>query len=156
MLRPFLKQQATLNLLAKNHEAFQSRLQNFSHAEYDTWLTKDQQALETEDANDIYSLGVLYNTSGKLLISRGRSDMNEYLIRLADLTGITRLARLQVEVVTSRSSDSDKIAIITSNKSLFDPYTNQPMSLDSSKRKLYFDLKGKVVAGSSSHIEVGI
>jgi len=128
----------------------------FSHAEYDTWLTKDQQALEAEDANDIYSLGVLYNISGKLIVSGGGRDSNDYLIRLADLTGITRLARLQVEVVTSRSSDSDKIAIVTSNKSLYDPYANQPMSLDSSKRKLYFDLKGKVAAGSSSHVEVGI
>lgn len=156
LMRPFFKQQATLNLAARNHEALQSRIQSFSPVAHDTWVTNYQQEGENQDDSVIHSWRVLYNPSGKLLISIGRADLSDYILRLSDLIGVTRLARLQVEVVTAGVTDANINTIILSNKALYDPYTDHPMGWEPDKRQLYFDLQGNVGVGASKRIQVGI
>jgi hypothetical protein len=80
------------------------------------------------------------------------SNWNSYLQKLSTLVGVTRLARLQVEVVTDGIGDADIPLRIAANKTLYDPYTNKPMAWDPDKRQLYIDAYDEKL----ERIQVGI
>lgn len=157
LLRPFYKQRATLNLLAGYDMAVQARVRNFSPENSDTWITQARQE-EQREAGALYSWRTLYNPIGKLALSwavEGRGCEN-YLLKLSDLIGVTRLARLQVDIVTAENENGDIPNLIAANKALYDPYTGKPMGWDAAKRQLSFDAHGEYPKEVSKHIQAGI
>lgn len=47
-------------------------------------------------------------------------------------------------------------AHISANKTLYDPNTGKPMSFDTDKRQLHFDISGIITQGAPKRIAAGI
>jgi len=157
LARPFLKSNATLNLIARNHGALQARIQEFSPENSNTWISQIRQDKKKQiDAADPFSLQILYNPVGKHIAPVSWVDFEDYVLRISDLMALTRLARLQVDVVTAGSTATDIPARIAANKAYYDPYTGKPMSWDADKRQLYFDARGNLAQGPAKRIQAGI
>lgn len=156
MARPFLKPQASQNMEARNHTAIQSRVRDFSTENSDAWISQTRQAGQSAAAALIHSWRVLYNPVGKVAMTLGKLEYEGYVLRVANLIGVTRLARLQVELVTDGKADSDIPDRIAANKALYDPYTGKPMGWDADKRQLHLDIRGFIPEGTSKRIQAGI
>lgn len=155
LVRPFFKPRATMNLVANYHAALQAQIRDFSPENSDAWIARLRQ-LEQDENNAVYSWRILYNPVGKIGLAVGRPEYHAYILRLSDLIGVIRLARLQVDIVTAEDEDEDIPALIAANKALYDPYTDKPMGWDASKRYLYFDAHSKYSKEVSNRIQAGI
>lgn len=153
LVRPFFKPRATMNLVADYHTALQAQIRDFSPENSDAWIARQ---LEQGENNTVYSWRIFYNPVGKIGLSIGRPEYHVYMLRLSDLIGVIRLARLQVDIVTAEDEDEDIHALVATNKALYDPYTGKPMGWDASKRHLYFDARGKYSKEVSNRIQAGI
>jgi hypothetical protein len=156
MAGPFLKPLASQNMEVRNHTAMQERLQSFTAENSEVWISQTKQADQAVADAAIYSWRVLYNPIGKFLMTIARMDYGSYVLRLSNLMGVTRLARLQVNIVTDGTVDADILATIAANKALYDPYTGKPMSWDAGKRQLHFDIRGSIPEGVSKRVQAGI
>lgn len=155
MAKPLFKPQATQNMQARFFTAFQERTQDVSLVNIDTWYTQAVKIEKSESDVVIYSWRFMYNPYGKFY-NYEHAGFEPYVLRLTDLLGITRLARLQIEIVTAGKGDADIPARIATNKALYDPYTDKPMGWDADKRQLFFDAHGNYPKEISKHIQAGI
>jgi len=155
LARPFFQSRATMNLAARYHIALQKRIRDFSPENFNDWIAQVGQVEKSEDTI-VNSWRILYNPVGKVGFAVGRSEYGLYILKLSDLIGVTRLARLQVDIVTAGNADGDIPAIIAANKALYDPYTGKPMGWDAARRQLYFDAHGEYPKEVSKHIQAGI
>ncbi len=155
---PFFKLNGTLNMMARSHMTMQSRILEFSPENTAAWRSQIEQDYVKQGLTyDPYSPHFWYNPVGKILVAVGaRSGNDDYFLRLFDLTGVTRLARLQVDVVTAGIADADIPARIAANKTLYDPYTGKTMGWDADKKRLYFDGQSKPPEGSTKRTHAGI
>lgn len=153
--RPFFKLHASQNLLARGNTATQARLSTFSPAGADAWIAQGQQRNQA-DADALYSWRMVYNPLGKYLWTLSLPDYDSYVLRLSDLMGVIRLARLQAEIATENVKTAAIPARLAADPALFDPYTNKPMGWDAAKGQLYFDLRGPAPSGAPKHIVAGI
>jgi len=153
----FFRPHASQNLLARNHNALQARIREFSPERSEAWIAKAQQDDQREDDVTIHSWRFLYNPIGKIAVTREtRFQYEAYILKHYNLVGITRLARLQTEVVTERTAVEEIPARIAADKALFDPYTSKPMGWDAGKRQLYFDAHGNVPPEKPKRMYAGI
>lgn len=156
LVRPFFKPRATMNLAANYHAALQSRIRDFSTESSDAWIAQLRQ-FEQRENEAVYSWRILYNPVGKVAFVEGRPEYHLYILRLSDLIGVTRLARLQVDIAMAGNKEAGDIpAFIAANQALYDPYTGKPMGWDAVKRQLYFDAHGQYPKEVSKHIQAGI
>lgn len=154
--KPLFKPRASQNIQARYHTALQARIRDFSPERAEAWIAQAWQD-DKKGIDVIYSWRFLYNPIAKFGIAAyGRALYEDYVIRLSDLMGVMRLARLQVEIVTAGKADTDIPARIAANKALYDPYTGKPMGWDAGKRQLSFDARGYSPKGISKHIQAGI
>lgn len=152
--RPFFKVHATQNLHARQHAELQAQIREFVPAQAESW----QARLHAQRANDgaLKSWRRLYNPTGKRLADMMEVNYGAYVLKLSDLMGVMRLARLQVEAVSNGKTAANLPAYIAADKALFDPYTDRPMGWDEGKRQLYFDVRGNVPGGASKRVVAGI
>jgi len=158
LARPGFKSRTTLNLLARKHAALQAHILTFSPENADAWALQASRA-EPYDAAAFYAWRTLYNPVGNYVISIGGVGVygyERYMLKLSDLIGITRLARLQAEIVTAGETDVGIPAYLAANQAWYDPYTGKPMGWDAVKRQLYFDARGDAPQGISKHIQAGL
>lgn len=157
LMRPFFKTQATKNLIAHYQSITQAYIRDFSPENADALGAKYMQILQSAFDDLFLTWRVMYNPVGKVTLSASAVPAyDEYILKLANLMGIMRLARLQVELVTDGIKEADISARIAANKALYDPYSGKPMGWDAVKRQLYFDVHGKVQSGAPKRIQVGI
>lgn len=156
MMRPFFRLGASQNMVAHSHAALQAWIANFSPEDADAWIAKGRQMGQSENDDAVGSWRVLYNPVGKLGFAIGRTEYDGYILRLSDLIGITRLARLQVEAATAENPAGDMSAFLASNRALYDPYTGKPMGWDSGKRQFYFDGRGEYPKDTPKRFQAGI
>jgi hypothetical protein len=155
LARPFYKVQATRNLEAKYLATIQTRIKEYTpeHAtDFGNQLEQDAQNLNDDL---IHTWRVLYNPIGKFMVGQGIS-FEHPIFRLSDLMGVTRLVRLQIEIVTSGKSDADITTLIAADKALYAPYTGKPMGWDAEKRQLYFDSVDAFSSDIPRRVRVGI
>lgn len=151
---PFAKLQASQNMIAHTNSAFQARLADFSTGDSGAWIGKGEQAAKNErDAAD--RPWRLYNSNMRGVLSYEIGNFDSNLLQLSDLMGITRLARLQVDVVTAGMAGTGISAQISADKALYDPYTGKPMGWDAGKQQLHFETRGTRF-GLPKRIQVGI
>lgn len=156
MAKPLFKPRATQNIQARYHALLQARIRDFSPETADAWIAQARQD-DQKEIDAFYSWRFLYNPIAKFGIAAyGRALYEDYVIRLSDLMGVMRLARLQVEIATAGMADAEIPDRIAANKTLYDPYTGKPMSWDAGKRQLSFDAHGYVPQGATKHIRAGI
>lgn len=158
-LKPFFKPRATQNLFTRHYSSLQARVMEFTPENSDLWLDKATQEGQSWIDATIHSWRILYNPVGKYGVSVGMNGVYEsYVPRLSSLIAITRLARLQVEVVTDGIDDTGIPTRIAANKELYDPYTGKPMGWDPGKRQLYFDTHDKGYSSSepTRRVQAGI
>lgn len=156
LMWPFFKTQATKNLMARDYATIEVLIRDFSPENADVWAAQFVQVQESGFDNLIHTWRVMYNPVGKVTLSAGSVSYESYILKLSDLMGIMRLARLQVELVTDGIKEAEIPARIAANKALYDPYSGKPMGWDAGKRQLYFDVHGKVQSGAPKRIQVGI
>lgn len=157
LMWPFFKTQATKNLIAHYQAITQAHIRDFSPESADAWGPMYMQILQSAFDDLFLTWRVLHNPVGKVTLSAsGMPAYDEYILKLADLMGIMRLARLQVELVADGITEVEIPARIAANKALYDPYSGKPMGWDAGKRQLYFDVHGKVQSGAPKRIQVGI
>lgn len=154
--RPFFKMHATQNLEARRHAVILARVREFTPQQADSLMVQLQQDAQTANDDLMHNWRVLYNPVGKMLSGIMEPSYGSYVLKLSDLMGVTRLARLQVEVVAEGKSDADIPARIAVDKALYDPYTGRPMRWDANQRQIYFDALGSVPSGVAKHIGAGI
>lgn len=154
--RPFFKMHATQNLKAHRYTGILKRIREFTPEQADLFMAQMQQDAQTANDDVMQSWRVLYNPVGKILSGISEPNYGSYILRLSDMMGITRLARLQFELVAENKSDADISARIAADKALYDPYTGRPMSWDAGKRQLYFTAQGSAPSGVSKRIGAGL
>lgn len=152
---PFFKPHATINQWAREQAVIESRILDFSPEKYDTWVT--QFAQDRQSVRDrIYSWRTLYNPTGKIISLWARDYSGEdYVLRLSDVIGTTRLLRLQIKVLRDRTTDAD-MASTLADKTLHDPYSGKPMTWDATNRWLSFDARSDTPQGAPKRIKAGI
>lgn len=150
--RPLFKTQATQNLQARQHATLQAQIREFASAQAESWQAKIQSGREA----NTHLWNKLYNPVGQRLADLMEVNYAAYVLKLSDLMGVMRLARLQVEVVTNGKTGADLPDFIAADKALYDPYTDRAMGWDAGKRQLYFDVRGNVPGGASKRVQVGI
>lgn len=136
---PFFKTQATKNLSTQLDLNLKARIGDFTTERADVWIAQNEEIQRSEINDELHSWRAIYNPTGKYILGICRYSHAPYLLKLSDLIGITRLARLQVELVLDNVADTDIPARLVSNKALHDPYTGKPMENDLGGRTLYFD-----------------
>lgn len=155
MTRPLFKRRATQNMEARYHALWQARVRDFSPENSEAWVAQARKE-DQEEIDAIYSWRFLYNPITKFAIAAyGMPEYERYILKLSDLMGIMRLARLQVEVATAGRA-ADVSAVIAGNEALYDPYTGKPMGRDAARRQLGFDARGYYPKDIPRHIQVGI
>lgn len=121
------------------------------------WVAQIVNESNRSTKDSAYNWRVLYNLTGKLnnLSNQRTEQFSIPVLRLFDLIGVTRLARLQVEILTA--SEMPNVATeVSVNKSLYNPYTLKPMSWDPIKREFYFTGKGSGLDQEKKIIRVAI
>lgn len=155
MTRPLFKRRATQNMEARYHALWQARVRDFSPEHTDAWVAQARRD-DQKEIDAIYSWRFLYNPVTKFAIAAyGMPEYGRYILKLPDLMGIMRLARLQVEAATAGKA-ADISAVIAGNQALYDPYTGKPMGWDAGKRQLSFDARGYYSKDILKHIQAGI
>lgn len=154
MTRPLFKRRATQNMEARYHALTQIRIRDFSPENSDAWIAQARKD-DQKEIDALYSWRFLYNPITKFAIAYGMPEYERYIIKLSDLMGIMRLARLQVEAATAGKA-ADISAVIAGNRALHDPYTGKPMVWDADKRQLSFNARGEYSKDIQKHIQVGI
>jgi hypothetical protein len=95
-----------------------------------------------QEAAVIPRLDMVYNPIGKILaaMSAPPADYLRYMSDIHNLEGRMRLIRLQLEIYR-RHIAAERIApyLKESPPALHDPYTNEPMQWDSTRRELWFN-----------------
>jgi hypothetical protein len=153
LAKPFFRRFASLNLFVSYHEILQSRISQYSPENADEFIMQREQDVRSWIESSIVSWRLLYNPVGKILVAISPlGSEHEYLFRLSDLIGVSRLARLQVEAVLNKHTEISRL--IGENTALYNPYTNKAMDWDRDKRQFYFDLKGATPRESARHIAV--
>ncbi len=156
LMRPFFKLNASRNLVAGSHAALQARIASFSPENADAWIAEYRQAAQRERDAAANLWRMPYNPVGKFGFSITMPEYDRYVLRLSDMIGISRLARLQVEAVTTAIAGDDPLAIIVSSSPLYDPYSGKPMGWDASRRQIYFDARGDYPKGTTKRFEAGV
>jgi hypothetical protein len=153
IVKPFFRRIATMNLSVAYHQILQSRINQFSPENADELIMQWQKDVQNWTETSIVSWHLLYNPVGKILVAiSSPGSEHEYLLRLTDLIGISRLARLQVNAVMGKHTDTSRL--LKENTALYNPYTNKAMDWDDKNRQLYFDIKGATPRDTGRHIVV--
>ena len=153
--RPLAKLRAMQNYSARFHADLHARIFHFTPENWEAWVAQERDDAEIKTDELIYSLSVLYNPVGKIIASVANPGYDKYVLRISDLMGISRLARLQVALVAA-DKNANIPALIAADKKLYDPYTGKPMSWDANKRQLVFDTQGNNFNDSFRRIKAGI
>jgi cellobiose-specific phosphotransferase system component IIA len=88
------------------------------------------------------------NFIGRALISVAGPKLDQYVYRLIDLDGLTRLVSLQIMLLEKNAIDVQiPDFLIKSDAAFADPYTGKPMVWDEKSRTVSFETKGRKSVG---------
>ena len=155
---PLLKENATLNMGRPYYE----RLAGLARAS-GAQVADEYRLLQEQARTEAYGWRIAYNPIGKRLMAMGiDGDWPEYVRRISDLDGLTRLVGLQAEIALS-GLDDEGIAgfLAAADRKFSDPYTGRPMQWDSAARQLWFEPRGAWAArnkfgGREGRVAVGL
>lgn len=87
---------------------------------------------------------VFYNPVGRIMNGVGIPNYFEYVFRVDDLIGYSRLLDLQRRIVeTNAGPDKVTSLLAGAGPGLMNPYTEQPMQWDAATKRISFALQGK-------------
>lgn len=141
MKRPLYHHNATANQIYATYRDYE-QLAEMPPAEY--LRQRDLLRERHERESDYRSWKILYNPVGRILLGVANPDLRSYPGRVHDLEGLLRLVRLQARV-RANGVELGAVAgfVAAAGDEYADPYTGQPMQLDSDQRQLFFVGQGR-------------
>ena len=110
-----------------------------STAEFYQYMNSDQK--EKDFSSPVsWSPSMLYNPSGKLLLSYSIPAYTDYIARIHDLNGMFYLLKLQIEIALK---PNQAVKQVIASSQYTNPYTLKPMEYNQETHSIYFECMDK-------------
>lgn len=135
----FYQPKATLNF---NYLHVTKVLKKISALKTQAYYQYQESAQYQSDMSAItlWSPTMLYNPTGKLMVSYAFPAYNDYIGRGHDLNGMFYLLKLQIEIALNPEQDIEQVI---AQSQYTNPYTLEPMSYNKDSHSIYFDCMDK-------------
>ena len=115
------------------------RIAALTTADYYQYINSDQKNKDLASPVN-WTPGMLYNPTGKLLVSYSIPAYTNYLSRAHDLNGMFYLLKLQIEIALS---PDQLVENVIANSQYTNPYTHKPMGYKKETHSIYFECMDK-------------